>query len=176
MQLIPNTSTVPAAVNKYLLPHERQVITVHLHPAVLVGPVGVAVAGLVAAVVSSSISAFSSAALLIIWLGWGLLLLYAIGKTLRWLGGYFAVTSQRLVLVTGFVTRDLISIPNAYVASMRFRRSFMGRVLGYGQFIIEAQRTLPVWMINYIPYPEQLYLEVTALVYREPDTDQYPDD
>ena len=113
MRLVPNSDTVPAAVNIYLLPHERQVITVHLHPAVLIGPFGVAVAGLVAAVVSSSISAFSSAALLIIWLGWGLLLLYAIGKTLRWLGDYFAVTSQRLVLIKGFLTRDLISIPNS---------------------------------------------------------------
>ena len=145
MQLIPNTDTVPAAVNRYLLPHERQVITVHLHPAVLVGPVGAAVAALVAAVVSSSISAFSSAALLIIWLAWGLLFLYAIGKTLSWLGDYFAVTSQRMIVVKGFLTRDLISIPNVYIPSMRLRRSFLGRVLGYGQFIIDANRTQPVW-------------------------------
>ena len=59
---------------------------------------------------------------------------------------------------------------------MKFRRSFLGRVLGYGQFIIEADRTLPVWMINYLPFPEQLYLEVTGLVYRAQDTDQHPDD
>ena len=52
----------------------------------------------------------------------------------------------------------------------------MGRVVGYGQFIIEADRTLPVWTINYLPYPEQLYLEVTGLVYRAQDTDQHPDD
>jgi hypothetical protein len=176
MRLAPTTDTVPAVVNRHLLPHELQVINVHRHPAVLVGPVGVAVAGLVAAVVSSSISAFSSAALLIIWLGWGLLLLYAIGRMLGWFGEYFVVTSQRMVLITGFLTRDLISIPNVYIASMRFRRSFMGRVLGYGQFILEADRTLPVRMINYLPYPEQLYLEVTGLVYRVQNTDQHPDD
>jgi membrane protein YdbS with pleckstrin-like domain len=171
MQLAPNTDTVPAAVNRYLLPHERQVITVHFHPAVLLGPVGVVVAGLVAAVVSSSISAFSSDALLIIWLAWGLLLLYAIVKTLRWLGDYFVVTSQRLVVVEGFLTRDMISIPLVKVASMRFRRSFMGRVLGYGQFIIEADRTQPVWTVNYMPYPEQLFLEMTGLIFRDPDPD-----
>jgi hypothetical protein len=27
MRLAPNTDTVPASVNKYLLPHERQVVT-----------------------------------------------------------------------------------------------------------------------------------------------------
>ncbi len=36
MRLVPNTDTVPASVNRYLLPHERQVITVHQHPAVLI--------------------------------------------------------------------------------------------------------------------------------------------
>ena len=176
MQLVPNTDTVPASVTRYLLPQERQVITVHFHPAVLIGPVGVAVAGLVAAVVSSSISAFRPDALLIIWLAWGLLLLYAIVKTLGWLGEYFMVTSQRLVLVQGFFARDVISVPNIKIASTKFRRSFMGRVLGYGQFIIEADRTQPVWTVNCIPYSEQLYLEMTSLISRAQDTDQQPDD
>ena len=39
MRLVPNTDTVPASVNRYLLPHERQVITVHQHPAILIKPI-----------------------------------------------------------------------------------------------------------------------------------------
>src|ERR1700686_5230418 len=39
MRLVPNSDTVPATVNRYLLPHERQVITVHQHPAVLIMPI-----------------------------------------------------------------------------------------------------------------------------------------
>ena len=51
MRLAPNTDTVPASVNRYLLPHERQVISVHEHPAVLIAPIalvllGLAIAGL----------------------------------------------------------------------------------------------------------------------------------
>ena len=51
MRLAPNTDTVPASVNRYLLPHERQVISVHEHPAVLIPPIalvllGLAIAGL----------------------------------------------------------------------------------------------------------------------------------
>jgi uncharacterized membrane protein YdbT with pleckstrin-like domain len=168
MQLVPNTDTVPAGVNKYLLPHERQVISVHFHPAVLVTPIFVVLAGLAVALYCS-VNGFSSDALLIIWLAWGLLLLYAIGKTLRWLGDWFVVTAQRLVVVKGLVARDMISMPNVKIASMRFRRSFVGRVLGYGQFIIEADRTQPVWTVNYMPYPEQLFLEVTGLIFRDPD-------
>jgi len=33
---LPITDTVPRTVSQYLLPHEKQVITVHKHPAVLV--------------------------------------------------------------------------------------------------------------------------------------------
>jgi membrane protein YdbS with pleckstrin-like domain len=171
MQLVPNTDTVPASVNRYLLPSERQVVTVHFHPAVLLGPVGVVVAGLVAAIVSSSISAFSSNALLIIWLVWGLLVLYSIGKVLSWSVDYFVITSVRLVVVNGFLTRDVVSIPYAQVASMRFRRSTMGRVLGYGQFIFEASGQDQVMRtVNFMPYPEQLFLEMYALASRKPDS------
>ena len=173
MRLVSGTDTVPSAVNKYLLPHEHQVITVHFHPGVLLGPVGLTIAGLVAAIVSSRISAFSSDALLIIWLTWGLLFLYMIGKVLRWLVDYFVVSSHRLILLKGFLARDVISIPNARIANMRFRRSVMGRVLGYGQFIFEADRAQPAWTVNFIPFPDQLYLELNGLVF--PGREESPD-
>lgn len=171
MRLVPNTDTVPASVNRFLLPHERQVITTRFHPTVFIGPVGLALAGLVGAVVASSISAFSSDALLIIWLTWGLLLLYAIGKVLRWVEGYFVVTSQRMLVVKGLLAWDMTSVPNTKMGSTRFRRSVLGRMLGYGQLIIEADRIQPVWTVNFLPYPEQLYLEMTSLVFRPQDID-----
>ena len=174
MRLVPNTDTVPAAVNRYLLPHERQVITVHFHAAVLLGPVGLALAGLGGAV-AASVSSFSSDALLIVWLVWVLLFLYAIGKTFRWLVDYFVVTAERMVVVSGLFTRDVVSVPLVLAAGMRLRRSFLGRALGYGQFIIEAGRTQPVWTVNYMPYPEQLYLEINGLVYPDRHADLDPD-
>lgn len=173
MRLAPNTDTVPVSVNIYLMPYERQVITAHLHPAIVAIPVGAAVAGLIAAIVSST-SAFSFDALLIIWLAWGLLFLYTIGKMFGWLENYFIVTSQRVILIEGILTRDVTSVPHAQVASVRFRRSAMGRLLGYGQFIIECGRSQPKWTVNFIPYPEQLYLETTGLIFRDRDPDDGP--
>ena len=38
IRVVPN-ETVPASIEGYLLPHERQVITVRFHPAVLIKPV-----------------------------------------------------------------------------------------------------------------------------------------
>ena len=46
MRLVPNTDTVPASVNKYLLPHESRVITVHQHPAMLIKPIFFVLLGL----------------------------------------------------------------------------------------------------------------------------------
>jgi hypothetical protein len=51
MRLIAPRNSGPAAVNKYLLPHEHQVITVRKHPAVLIGPIAIALAGLLIALV-----------------------------------------------------------------------------------------------------------------------------
>ena len=53
MRLVSSGNNPPREVDKYLLLHERehQVITVRMHPAVLVAPVAIALAGLIAAVV-----------------------------------------------------------------------------------------------------------------------------
>ena len=57
MRLVPGTDTVPNAVNKYLLPHEHQVITVRKHPAVMLKPILFVLLGLViAAVISTTIA------------------------------------------------------------------------------------------------------------------------
>ena len=53
MRLIAPGGLAPAEVNKYLLPHEQQVITVRRHPAVLMGPALLTLGGLIAAVVLS---------------------------------------------------------------------------------------------------------------------------
>jgi hypothetical protein len=49
MRLVPDTDTVPASVNRFLLPNERRVITVHQHPAILIKPIFWVLIGLVAA-------------------------------------------------------------------------------------------------------------------------------
>jgi len=79
MRLAPNTDTVPASVNKYLLPHERQVISVHEHPAVLIGPIALVLLGLaIAGLLSNTVTHGNSTAILIIWGLWVVLLTNAV--------------------------------------------------------------------------------------------------
>ena len=136
MRLGPNTDTVPSQVNRYLLPHERQVISVHQHPAVLIGPiflvlVGLAIAGWLSSVVNNN------TAILVIWLLWGVLVLRLGWRVIQWLVDYFVITSQRLLLTQGFPYRRVNMMPLAKVTDMSFNRSPMGQILGYGEFVVE---------------------------------------
>jgi len=55
IRVVPN-ETVPASVYRVLLPHERRVITVRFHPAVLIKPVAWALGGLALAGLLSTIA------------------------------------------------------------------------------------------------------------------------
>jgi uncharacterized membrane protein YdbT with pleckstrin-like domain len=170
MRLAPNTDTVPASVNRYLLPHERQVISVHEHPAVLIGPIALVLLGLAIAgfVSNSGVTHGNSTAILIIWGLWAVLLLWLGVKIWDWAVNYFVVTSKRLILAKGVVVRNVGMLPLAKVTDMSFRRSTIGRILGYGEFIVEsAGQDQALRNVKFIPYPEQLYLEVCGLIFKE---------
>ena len=175
MRLVPNTDTVPASVNRYLLPHERQVITVHQHPAILIKPIFWVLIGLaIAGWLSSSIAQGNSIVLLVVWILWGVLLLNLAVKVWEWAVTYFVVTSQRFVLTTGVITRNVNMMPLAKVTDMTFQRSPVGRLLGFGEFILEsAGQDQALTNVDYLPYPEQLYLEVCGLIFK--DKDESPD-
>jgi len=171
MPLLTPGETAPNLVNRYLLPHEQQVITVRKHPAVLVRSIALVVGGLIlAAVLSAVVGRRSGYALLGIWLAWGVLLLYLVWKVIDWFENYFVVTSQRMLLTTGLVTRKVAMMPLVKVTDMSFQRNFQGRLLGYGTFILEsAGQEQALRVVDHLPYPEQLYLEVCGLIF--PGTD-----
>jgi uncharacterized membrane protein YdbT with pleckstrin-like domain len=169
MRLAPNTDTVPASVNRYLLPHERQVISVHEHPAVLIPRIAVVLLGLaIAGWLSNSVADGNGTAILVIWLVWVVLLGWLGLKVWDWSVNYFVVTSQRLILARGVIDRRVGMLPLAKVTDMSFRRTTIGRLLGFGEFIVEsAGQDQALRNVKFIPYPEQLYLEVCGLIFKE---------
>jgi uncharacterized membrane protein YdbT with pleckstrin-like domain len=172
MRLGPNTDTVPPSVNRYLLPHERQVISVHQHPAVLIWPIFLVLVGLAIAGWLTSSVVHNNTAIVVIWILWGLLVLRLVWKVVQWIFDYFVITSQRLLLVKGFPYRRANMMPLAKVTDMSFNRSPMGQILGYGEFVVEsAGQDQALRNVNFLPYPEQLYLEVCGLIFKETDKD-----
>jgi uncharacterized membrane protein YdbT with pleckstrin-like domain len=173
MRLVPSSDTVPTSVNKYLLPHERQVITVRQHPAVLIRRIVEALVGLaLAGFLSGTVANGNNYAILVIWGLWAVLLVRLIMKVFEWSVNYFVVTSQRMLLASGIITRKVNMMPLAKVTDMSFQRSTLGRLLGYGQFILEsAGQDQALRIVDYLPYPEQLYLEVCGLIFKGKDED-----
>jgi len=168
----PHADNVPAQVNRYLLPHERQVITVHQHPAVLIKPIAFLIAGLaLAAWLSLDVAHGNGDVIIGIWAAFGVLLLWTVGKIVEWAMNYFVVTSQRLLLAQGVLVKKVNMMPLTKVTDMSFQRSPLGQLLGYGEFIVEsAGQDQALSHVTYIPYPEQLYLEVCGLIFKEDES------
>jgi uncharacterized membrane protein YdbT with pleckstrin-like domain len=167
MRLITPGDSAPSSVIRYLLPHEAQVITVRRHPAVLMFPVGLVLGGLIlAGVLSNTIASSAGGVANLVWWLWLILLAWFVWKVAEWSVDYFVITNQRMILTTGLVTRKVAMMPLSKVTDMSFERSLNGRMLGYGTFVLEsagqdqALRTVP-----YLPYPEQLYLEVCEMIF-----------
>jgi hypothetical protein len=71
-----------------------------------------------------------------------------------------------MLLATGVVTRKVAMMPLVKVTDMSFQRSTLGRLLGYGEFILEsAGQDQALRVVDHLPYPEQLYLEVCGLIF-----------
>jgi uncharacterized membrane protein YdbT with pleckstrin-like domain len=178
MRLADRGTSGPAAVSKYLLPNEQQVIHTRRHPAVLILPGTLTVAGLLAAVLLSATVLHKYGALVtVVWLAWFALLLWMIWKILNWAVDYFVVTSHRILLTSGVLTRKVAMMPLTKVTDMSFQRSFTGRLFGFGEFIVEsAGRDQALRTIDHIPYPEQLYLEVCGMLFGSDDAGSGSDD
>src|SRR6266567_1797893 len=165
MRRVSPAATAAASVNRYLLPHERSCITVRIHPAIMARPLilfsGLVSGGLVAA------RKLTSRPVRPEMVGGAYLpvLLYFLYRVAARQATYFTVTDKRMILVSGLVVRKAAMMPLAKVTDMSFQRSAMGRVFGYGEFIVEsADRDQALRSVNFVPYPEQLYLEVCGLL------------
>jgi uncharacterized membrane protein YdbT with pleckstrin-like domain len=171
--MVVTSQTVPSRVFKHLLPKEENRVTTRFHPAVLIRPVAEMLGGLaLAGLLSTTVARTNGTVLLVIWLAWLVLLLRFLVKIYEWLDNYFVVTNKRLILATGILTRNVNMMPLNKVTDMSFRRSALGQILGYGEFIVEsAGQNQALQRVDHLPYPEQLYLEVCGVLFPDKEDD-----
>jgi membrane protein YdbS with pleckstrin-like domain len=134
---------------------------------VLIGPIAIALAGLlIALVLGTTVLMHSHNGIIVLVLVVVALLLYLGYRTWEWSEDYFVVTSDRMLQASGVFTRKIAMMPLVKVTDMSFKRSTLGRMLGFGQFILEsAGQDQALRTIDHVPYPEQLYLEICALIF-----------
>ncbi|MBX6766198.1 MAG: PH domain-containing protein [Actinomadura rubrobrunea] len=148
-------------VGRYLMSHEQRVIAVRGHPAVLLPALLLVVGGLIGCGLVSAVFGVAW-----IWLLWPATLGYLGWQVLAWSLRYFLVTEHRVMVISGVLNRKVAMMPLAAVEDIALKRSMLGRLLGYGEFVIEsAGQKQALRNVRFIPYPEQLYLEVSTEVF-----------
>lgn len=151
-------------VEKYLMSYERRFVAVRHHPAVLLGPIGIAGGGLIIAGVAST------AGLWFVWWLWLIALAYLLWKIIAWSLEFFVVSEHRVMMITGVLNRKVAMMPAGKVTDIAFERPIVGRMLGYGSFVVETAGDEQAFReVYFMPYPEQLYLEVSSVVFGTED-------
>ena len=99
-------------------------------------------------------------------IAWGIFFLIpALMAFANWAVDYFIVLPSRVVLITGLFTRRTAMMPIAKVTDMTYEESWLGRILGYGEFIIEsAGQDQALRNVPYIPHPDHVYLRIVNLI------------
>jgi hypothetical protein len=161
MRIVPEDRSKPPIVSRYLLPYEHLAITVRFHPARFIPPLVTVLGALSLAIAVSTV--LGGAAVVVAWL----ITLAFIGNLLYTvvdrLSSYLVITSLRIFLVNG--SGITLEMQLADVKDVRLIRSIGGRLFGYGTLIFDSERLV----VDSIPYPEQLYLEILGMVYKDPD-------
>jgi Bacterial PH domain len=167
-QVLPAPTGLPTSVDRYLLPDERSVITVRMHPAALAGPLVLACGGLMAARKLSGRSPRPD----IVWGAFLLVPLYFLRRLAAWPVTYLTITDKRIMLTCGLLIRTAAATPLDKVTGLTLQRTVAGRLLGYGTLIVtSASRRQAFRKVRYLPYPEQLYLEISGLLWPEEQGD-----
>lgn len=142
-------------------------VSIRRHPVVLIPSAAAATGGLFAAVAIIPLFKGSGYLELAIWLLVGFLFVQFISACINWSTSFLVVTSLRVLLTPGVRGgAGIKGLPLGGIREMRFQRSLGGRMYGYGMFILESNDR-PYMIVDYIPYPEQVYLEVQGLVFKD---------
>jgi uncharacterized membrane protein YdbT with pleckstrin-like domain len=149
-----------------LAPGEQVVAHRHPHWKMLVVPVLVF---LLAVAVGSFLAALVSAQS---WAPWAWIAIAAVGLALvgrftlvpvvRWRTTHFVVTTRRVLVREGVLSRSGIDIPISRIGSVQFRNTFLERLLGSGTLVIESASDEPLEFTD-VPRVQ----EVHAVLYDE---------
>nr|WP_241744520.1 PH domain-containing protein [Cellulosimicrobium arenosum] len=77
---------------------------------------------------------------------------------MEWRNEWFVATDKRLLLLYGLITHKVAMMPLKKVTDMNYGRSPTGRVLGYGQFLLEsAGQDQALRKIDWVAQPDETY-------------------
>lgn len=166
-------------LDRYVLGDERVVVAIRHHWGRMIEPVLTTLAGLLlASWLSANAPPEASALPLVAWWLWFALVLRLLWKSLEWRNEWFVATDKRLLMTYGLITHKVAMMPLRKVTDMNYARSPLGRVLGYGQFIMEsAGQDQAMREINWVPEPDDTYRRICDTIFgpegHDPEDDPF---
>ncbi|WP_318241233.1 PH domain-containing protein [Cellulomonas avistercoris] len=154
-------------LRRYVLPGERVVLATRRHWAKLLEPALVAAAvfavcGWLTYVLEPTVGD----GVLVVWWLWLAALARFGWYLLLWRVEWFVATDKRMLLLTGLVTHQVGMMPLMKVTDMRYSRSVLGQMLGYGQFLLEsAGQDQALRQIGWVARPDATYRDLCALIF-----------
>lgn len=94
--------------------------------------------------------------------GLGVVARFTLAPVIRWRTTHFVVTTRRVLVREGLLSRRGLDIPLARITSVQFRNSIVERLLGVGTLVIESASDEPLELRD-IPGVEQVH----TLLYQE---------
>ncbi len=103
------------------------------------------------------LTALSFLAFSVLWFVW---------VVLEWYIERFIVTTRRVLLISGVLTRKVAIMPLVKVTDLTFEQTLSGRTLDYGTFIFEtAGQQQALSRVEFLPQPNQRYRDVSKLLF-----------
>ncbi|KRE39506.1 hypothetical protein ASG73_04125 [Janibacter sp. Soil728] len=154
-------------LRKYLLPGEHPVAEIRHHRIVLLKPTVVVVASLALVLwLDISVSDANSGILGYLWLAWLAVLGWGLWQWIEWRHTRVVATDKRIVLFEGWINHKVSMMPLKKVTDMGYERSLLGRVLGYGTFVLEsAGQDQALSKIEFVPDPDDNYRAICSVVF-----------
>ncbi|MCH7231265.1 PH domain-containing protein [Glycomyces sp. L485] len=175
----PSVPDVPSPISaRYLFPTEKyrgewRRHWVHLMPWYIVGTLSTFIMGFASGLLMKWESESRDTGLTITVVAW-LVILGLVGwKILDWYMDRFILTNKRIMLIQGVITRSVAMMPLGRVTDMKYAQTPMGRMLNYGEFIIEsAGQDQALRNVPHLPNPNELYLQMCEEMYEPEAVDE----
>ncbi|GEK22760.1 PH domain-containing protein [Cellulomonas xylanilytica] len=167
METVEQTLAGQRTLRKYVLPGERVVLTRRSHWGKLLEPsLSTFVAFVVVAwLVEVAATAVGERSEWLWWL-WVAVLARLVWRVLDWRNEWFVATDKRMLLLYGLITKKVSMMPLVKVTDMRYSRSITGRLLGYGEFLMEsAGQDQALGRISWVANPDSTYRELCAIIF-----------
>ena len=146
-------------------------LLLHPHWKVLLGPVVfgvlVVVAAIVVLVIIPAGSSAGTARLTTVAVALVLLLIWVVRPFLRWKTTTYELTTARLRLREGILSRTGRDIPLARITDVSFSRSLLDRLLGAGRLLVESPGEHGQIVLTDIPSVERVQAILFGLVEEE---------